>query len=282
LFCLLTSSFPPCLVKNGFVLVKLGLPLGCFQKTHATLSVAEFRQLLAADGSGVLALRKTTSHGNTRWQVSFQIDGRRRRRFFKTKAEAQSWLSELRWQSPVEQFWQSLAPIERQRVMLDYQLRALTPLGQGDAATPFPLSEAAACYVESRKGHGLRPKSFNQIKLHLLHLTEAFKGRHCHEITTSMIEEWFRGRCWKRSPVIGHRPSFGKPDELGAAIRGCCNHHRFAVCGRRVCGHANFAHSAACHAARIVVLISSSNDVSSSTAMGVSSTIVFFCCGSWT
>jgi len=54
--------------------------------------------------------------------------------------------------------------------MLDYQLRALTPLGQGDAATPFPLSEAVACYVESRKGHGLRPKSFDQIKLHLLHL----------------------------------------------------------------------------------------------------------------
>jgi hypothetical protein len=72
------------LVKNGFVLVKLGLPLGYFQKTHATLSVAEFRQLLAADVSGVLALRKTTSHGNTRWQVSFQIAGRRRRRLFKT------------------------------------------------------------------------------------------------------------------------------------------------------------------------------------------------------
>ena len=70
--------------------------------------------------------------------------------------------------------------------MLDYQLRALTPLGQGDAATPFPLSEAVACYVESRKGHGLRPKSFDQIKLHLRHLTEAFKGKHCHEITTNI------------------------------------------------------------------------------------------------
>ena len=122
------------------MLVKPGLPLGCFQKTRATLPVAEFRKLLAADGSGVLTLRKTISHGNTRWQVSFQIDGRRRRRFFKTKAEAQSWLSELRWQSPVEQFWQSLAPIERQRVMLDYQLRALTPLGQG--ACCFCLSLA--------------------------------------------------------------------------------------------------------------------------------------------
>ena len=226
-----TSSFPPAWFKTALCLSSWVCPLGCFQKTHATLPVAEFRQLLAADGSGVLALRKTTSHGNTRWQVSFQIDGRRRRRFFKTKAEAQAWLSELRWQSPVEQFWQSLAPIERQRVMLDYQLRALTPLGQGGAAIPFPLSEAAACYVESRKGHGLRPKSFKQIKLHLLHLAEAFKGRHCHEITTSMIEEWFRGRCWKRSPVIGHRPSFGKPDELGAAIRGCCNHHRSRIRG---------------------------------------------------
>jgi len=82
-------------------------------------------------------------------------------------------------------------------------VKALTSLSQGDAATPFPLSDAAACYVESRKEHGLRTKSFNQIKLHLLHLTEAFKGRHCHEITTSMIEEWFRKRGWKRSTVDG-------------------------------------------------------------------------------
>jgi hypothetical protein len=110
-------------------LAKLPLPpswrvflLGCFSKTRVTLCAAKFRELLAADGSGVLTLRKTTSHGNTHWQVPFQIDGRRRRRFFKTKEEAQSWLSELRWQSPVEQFWQTLAPIERQRVMLDYQL----------------------------------------------------------------------------------------------------------------------------------------------------------------
>ena len=47
------------------MLVKLGLPLGCFQKTRATLPVAVFRKLLAADGSGVLPLRKTTSHGAT-------------------------------------------------------------------------------------------------------------------------------------------------------------------------------------------------------------------------
>tara|TARA_B110000438_G_scaffold225741_1_gene219855 strand:+ start:101 stop:307 length:207 start_codon:yes stop_codon:yes gene_type:complete len=53
------------LVKNGFVLVKLGLPLGCFQRTHATLSAAEFRQLLAADGSGVLALRIQTKIQNS-------------------------------------------------------------------------------------------------------------------------------------------------------------------------------------------------------------------------
>ena len=111
MFCPLTSPFPFCLVKNGFVLVKVGFATWLLSKTRATLPVAEFRKLLAADGSGVLALRKTTSHGNTRWQVSFQIAGRRRRRFFKTKAESRAWLSELRWQSPVEQFWQSLVPI---------------------------------------------------------------------------------------------------------------------------------------------------------------------------
>jgi hypothetical protein len=40
------------LVENGFVLVKLGLPLGRFQKTRATLPVAEFCKLLAAVAAG--------------------------------------------------------------------------------------------------------------------------------------------------------------------------------------------------------------------------------------
>jgi integrase len=179
------------------------LRLAIFQKTRVTLSAAKFRELLAADGSGFLTLRKTISHGNSRWQVSFQIDGRRRRRFFKSKAEAQAWLSELRWQSPVEQFWQSLTPIERQGLMLGYQLKALAPLDQGDSPRPVTLAQAVACYVESRNGHGLRPNSFEQIRRSLRQLSAAFTGKHCHEITTSMIEGWFRGRGWKRSTVDG-------------------------------------------------------------------------------
>ena len=63
---------------------------------------------LLADVSGILTLRKVINHGNPRWRVSAQINGKRTQRFFNTKAEAQTWLTELRRKSPVEQFWQRL------------------------------------------------------------------------------------------------------------------------------------------------------------------------------
>lgn len=150
-----------------------------------------------------MKLKKTTNHGNPRWRVSAQIDGRRRQRFFKSKAEAQTWLSELRWLSPVEQFWQSLAPVERQRLMLGYQLKALAPLGQADSPSPVPLAEAVGRYIECKTGQNLRPLSLKQVKWKLDLLSREFKGKLCHQITTTMIEGWFRGRGWKRSTVDG-------------------------------------------------------------------------------
>ena len=150
-----------------------------------------------------MKLKKTTNHGNPRWRVSAQIDGRRRQRFFKSKAEAQTWLSELRWLSPVEQFWQSLAPVERQRLMLGYQLKALAPLAQADSPSPVPLAEAVGRYIECKTGQNLRPLSLKQVKWKLDLLSREFKGKLCHQITTTMIEGWFRGRGWKRSTVDG-------------------------------------------------------------------------------
>ena len=150
-----------------------------------------------------MILRKVINHGNPRWRASAQINGRRSQRFFHTKAEARAWLTEVRRQSPVEQFWHSLPPIQRQRVMLNYQSGTLDLFGHDQMPNYITLTEAVCRYVDVKKGQNLRTSSFAQIKLSLRQLSTNFKGKQCHEISTTMIEGWFRNRGWKRSTVDG-------------------------------------------------------------------------------
>ena len=158
---------------------------------------------MLADVSGILTLRKVINHGNPRWRISAQINGKRTQRFFNTKAEAQTWLTELRRKSPVEQFWHSLPTIEQQRIMLKYQTGALDLFSQKEIPNYITLSDAVCRYVDAKKWQDLRTSSFKQIKRYLQQLCINFKGKQCHEISTSMIEIWFRKCGWKRSTIDG-------------------------------------------------------------------------------
>ena len=71
--------------------------------------------------SGILTIRKVINHGNSRWRVATIVGGRLRQRFFKTKADAEDWLSNIRSLSPCDQFWKSLPIIERHKIMLIYK-----------------------------------------------------------------------------------------------------------------------------------------------------------------
>jgi integrase len=87
--------------------------------------------------------------------------------------------------------------------MLGYQAELRNTVPQEDAKKTKPLAKAVSRYVDAKEGQGLRPSSLKQIRWNLRLLSKAFKGKQCHEITTSMIEGWFRKRGWKRSTVDG-------------------------------------------------------------------------------
>ena len=164
---------------------------------------------MLADVSGILTLRKVINHGNPRWRVSAQINGKRTQRFFNTKAEAQTWLTELRRKSPVEQFWHSLPTIEQQRIMLKYQTWAHDLFRQKEIPNYITLSDAVCRYVAAKKGQDLRTSRLKQMKLYLQQLCINFKGKQCHELSTSMIESWFRKCGWKRSTIDGALAKIG-------------------------------------------------------------------------
>ena len=87
--------------------------------------------------------------------------------------------------------------------MLKYQAGALDLFSQKQIPNYITLTEAVYRYVDVKKGQDLRISSFNQIKLYLQQLCTNFKGKQCHEISTTMIEGWFRNRGWKRSTIDG-------------------------------------------------------------------------------
>ncbi len=98
-----------------------------FQKTRAKVLRLVFRDFVLADVSGILTLRKVINHGNPRWRVSAIVEGKRRQRFFKTKADAQAWGNDIRSLSPCEQFWRSLSNDERRGIMITYHRGGASP-----------------------------------------------------------------------------------------------------------------------------------------------------------
>jgi len=122
----------------------------------------------------------------------------RRQRFFKTKEEAQSWLSQVRWQHPTEQFWQSLPVIEREKIMLSYKSNDNSP-----QMKPEMVSIAVRRYIELKSKLNLRPTTIQQIRWKLGMLDHYFGTYHCHQLTTEMLETWFADREWKRSTIEG-------------------------------------------------------------------------------
>ena len=158
---------------------------------------------MLADVSGILTIRKVINHGNSRWRVSTIVGGRRRQRFFKTKADAEAWRSSIRSLSPSEQFWKSLPIIERHKIMLSYREKQSFKAPHLVSKQSSTIAEAVTCYLDIKEGQGLRLKSIKQIRWNLSLLNKVFGQMQCDQISTTILEKWFQSRGWKRSTVGG-------------------------------------------------------------------------------
>ena len=112
-----------------------------FAKNPCYSLTADFREILLADVSEILTIRKVINHGNPRWCVSSLVDGKRSQRFFRTKEDAQTWVTSLR-NDPTEQFWRSLSHSERQMIMISYRsshspARSLKPVKINEAVSQY-------------------------------------------------------------------------------------------------------------------------------------------------
>ena len=169
-----------------------------FAKNPCYILTADFREILLADVSGILTIRKVINHGNPRWCVSSLVDGKRSQRFFRTKEDAQTWITSLR-NDPTEQFWRSLSHSERQMIMISYR----SSHSPARSLKPVKINEAVSQYLKLKARQSLREPSLMQIRRFLTMLASEYGTLHCYQINASMIEEWFQSRNWKRSTIDG-------------------------------------------------------------------------------
>ena len=161
----------------------------------------------------MLAAKFCQYRGKSRWRVSVFIKGKRTQRFFKTQAQANQWIHELKSTGCVASFWAALPSQEKLDLIGAYRIAQQRSICLLEAALHFTppspnkrgltLAEAASRYLRVRGEQNLRPLTLRQIRRKLNLLAEPFGELPCHEVTATMLEEWFAARNWKRSTIEG-------------------------------------------------------------------------------
>ena len=159
-----------------------------------------------------MQLRKVVNHGNIRWRVTTRLNGKRKQRFFESREGARGWIKLLNADDASGGFWGQRTVAERDEIInafnasrerhvplleaiLDWQ-----PLVQAKSAS---VREAVALYLGSLAASSFRSASLKQIKSNLKQLASELDCTPCREVTSTIMEEWFMKRNWKRSTIDG-------------------------------------------------------------------------------
>ena len=160
----------------------------------------------------MLAAKFCQYRGKPRWRVSVFINGRRKQRYFKTQAEANQWIQELKSTGCAASFWAALSKHEQLNLVGAYRVAQQRSICLLDAAIAFSgtkeqnqmsLATAVRAYLAKKESESLRELSLKQICWKLGMLTEHFGGEKCNTITPTRLEQWFSERKWTRSTIDG-------------------------------------------------------------------------------
>jgi integrase len=160
----------------------------------------------------VLVAKFCNYQGNPRWRVSVFINGRRKQRYFKTQAEANQWIQELKSTGCAASFWAALSKHEQLNLVGAYRVAQQRSVCLLDAAIAFSgtkeqnqmsLAAAVHTYLVKKESESLRDLSLKQIRWKLGMLTEHFDDEKCNTITPTRLEQWFAERKWARSTIDG-------------------------------------------------------------------------------
>lgn len=159
-----------------------------------------------------MQLRKVVNHGNIRWRVTTRLNGKRKQRFFESREGARGWIKLLNADDASGGFWGQRTVAERDEIISAFNasrerqvplLEAILDWQPLVPAKSASVREAVALYLGSLAASSFRSASLKQIKSNLKQLTSELDCTPCREVTSTMMEEWFMKRNWKRSTIDG-------------------------------------------------------------------------------
>ena len=170
-----------------------------------------------------MQISKVVNHGNVRWRVTVLINGKRKQRFFHTRKDARSWITLLDADAACGGFWGQRTVAERDEIISAFNasrerevplLEAVLDWQPLVPARSASFRGAVALYLDSLSASSFRPASLQQIRSNLNQLASELDCTPCREVTSTVMEEWFAKRNWKRSTIDGVIA------KVGAAVKG--------------------------------------------------------------
>ena len=159
-----------------------------------------------------MQISKVVNHGNVRWRVTVLINGKRKQRFFHTRKDARSWITLLDADAACGGFWGQRTVAERDEIISAFNasrerqvplLEAVLDWQPLVPARSASVRGAVALYLDSLAASSFRPASLKQIRSNLNQLASELDCIPSREVTSTMMEEWFAKRNWKRSTIDG-------------------------------------------------------------------------------
>ena len=159
-----------------------------------------------------MQLSKVVNHGNIRWRVTVYLNGKRKQHFFHSRKDARKWIESLQADAACGGFWGQRTVAERDEIISAFNasrerqvplLEAILDWQPVVPARSASVREAVALYLGSLVTSSFRSASLKQIKSNLNQLASELDCTPCREVTSTMMEEWFAKRNWKRSTIDG-------------------------------------------------------------------------------
>lgn len=159
-----------------------------------------------------MKIAKITHHGKIRWRVNDAVAGKRQRKFFETKEEAEGFvkLRKADCRAFGNQF-DSIPPAER--VIIGYQLERLRKIGwtlpdavdflerQGKRPHSVALGVVVDEFVAAKQIAGLRPRYLRTLKASVNRFATSRREKRISSITPAEIQEYISCNGWENSTM---------------------------------------------------------------------------------
>ena len=151
--------------------------------------------------------RQITINGSSvRWVVNLRDeDGRRKRKYFRSRKEAEKHIRQLMRGDQSDQWWSALRPEKKRAVYAAYEkavdlnsdlLKIVCLFEEDSQSSSVLIKDALKSFIEAKKEKGLRIRSLENLESKIGMFSAVHGNNYVHRITPEEIKDWMKGKDW--------------------------------------------------------------------------------------